>query len=310
MRRRRRALDLPGQLLDRARRLGSTLSGHGDRRGLRVDPEPPCRPRSKFCAPRPNDRRPARLKMGPPRSPARSPHGRTQRRRLPAIHRSAVRPGAQRAAVIRRGHARRHRPAQPFREHGVPDRGPARRIQGRDADSPSELPDAQRHPDRAGLDARAERGRHRHATSLARAGRHGAAARHARAGGHALCSAVPLDRRRFSRSGQAGRLAAPPGLAQRPHARAVARLAASRPFRAHGLGPRRHGGPGRALGTVGTRAGPDAGTARDPAPHRAIAGSTARCLRHGAGALRPDPCRPAQRQSAGGWRAHPCYRFR
>ena len=43
-----------------------------------------------------------------------------------------------------------------------------------------------------------------------------------RAGGHALCSAVPLDRRRFSRSGQAGRLAAPPGLAQRPHARAVA----------------------------------------------------------------------------------------
>ena len=97
-------------------------------------------------------------------------------------------------------------------------------------------------------------------------------------------------------------------LSARMHAQS--RLAASRPFRAHGLGPRRHGGPGRALGTVGTRAGPDAGTARDPAPHRAIAGSTARCLRHGAGALRPDPCRPAQRQSAGGWRAHPCYRFR
>ena len=216
-----------------------------------VDPEPPCRPRSKFCAPRPNGRRPARLKMGPPRSPARSPHGRTQRR-LSAIHRSAVRPGAQRAAVMAWTRADigllSHSENTVFR---IEDRRAgfkaAMRITVRTTD-------AQRHPDRAGLDARAERGRHRHATSLARAGRHGAAARHARAGGHALCSAVPLDRRRFSRSGQAGRLAAPPGLAQRPHARAVARLAASRPFRAHGLGPRRHGGPGRALGTVGTRA--------------------------------------------------------
>ena len=40
-------------------------------------------------------------------------------------------------------------------------------------------------------------------------------------------------------------------------------------------------GPAAHWGQWGTRAGPDAGTARDPEPHRAIAGSTARCLRHG-----------------------------
>ena len=215
-----RALDLPGQLLDRARRLGSTLSGHGDRRGLRVDPEPPCRPRSKFCAPRPNDRRPARLKMGPPRSPARSPMA----ERNDAAYRRYIDQLSDLA-----------RSALPL--YGVDTRADIGllshsentvfRIEDRRAGFKAAMrihrpnSDAQRHPDRAGLDARAERGRHRHATSLARAGRHGAA-RHARAGGHALCSVVPLDRRRFSRSGQAGRLAAPPGLAQRPHARAVA----------------------------------------------------------------------------------------
>ena len=161
------------------------------------------------------------------------------------------------AAVIRRGHARRHRPAQPFREHGVPDRGPARRIQGRDADSPSELPDAQRHPDRAGLDARAEQAGI--GTPQALPALDGTVLqRVTRAGGHALCSAVPLDRRRFSRSGQAGRLAAPPGLAQRPHARAVAAPGGVPAISSawSGTTPARWARP--RMGTVGTRAGPDA----------------------------------------------------
>ena len=223
--------------------------GHGDRRGPRVDPEPPCRPRSKFCAPRPNGRRPARLKMGPPRSPARSPYGRTQRRRLSAIHRSAVRPGAQRAAAVWHGRRadigllshsentvfriedrragfkaamRIHRPNYQTRNAIQTELDWMRALNEAGIGTPQALP---------ALDG----------TVLQRV---------TRAGGHALCSAVPLDRRRFSRSGQAGRLAAPPGwLSARMHAQS--RLAASRPFRAHGLGPRRHGGPGRALGTVG-----------------------------------------------------------